>query len=238
MPGHTSHLMVIPSKISSQLWINSYSVRFDSKEMLLEFLNADVLQYCFMGWQNCHIMLITVDRKILRRRKIEQIIDSYRKYCSKLSWIMNVFHVVRVLALNLSASVTISNCSVRYWYMYMHIYMHIYEKGILIGVFISIYQITFIVILIRHSIPIAPRERTIYDEIQYERYKLRHVMRKPVFAICEQQRRRSFVVRCMDSIIPSVSISKNASMTALAGFCLTCTWSQTPKTGFPETWLK
>ena len=44
-----------------------------------------------------------------------------------------------------------------------------------------------------------------------------HVMRKPVYAICEQQKRRSawmrslisaFVVRCLDRIIPLVSISK------------------------------
>ena len=42
-------------------------------------------------------------------------------------------------------------------------------------------------------------------------------MRKPVYAICEQQKRRSawmrslisaFVVRCLDRIIPLVSISK------------------------------
>ena len=38
-----------------------------------------------------------------------------------------------------------------------------------------------------------------------------HVLRKPVYAICEQQRCRSvisaFVVHCLDSIIPLVSIS-------------------------------
>ena len=50
-----------------------------------------------------------------------------------------------------------------------------------------------------------------------------HVMRKPLFAICEQQRRRSacasaqslisaFVIRCLDSIIPLFSISKISSL--------------------------
>ena len=67
-------------------------------------------------------------------------------------------------------------------------------------------------------------------------------MRKPVYAICEQQRRRSactsaqsdqrFFVRCLDSIISLVSISeisslKLASVAAQAGLCLT--WSQMPK---------
>ena len=51
-----------------------------------------------------------------------------------------------------------------------------------------------------------------------------HVMRKPAFAICEQQRRRSacanslrslistFVIRCLDSIIPLVSIYEILSL--------------------------
>ena len=75
-------------------------------------------------------------------------------------------------------------------------------------------------------------------------------MRKPAFAICEQQRRRSacsstqsdhaFIVRCLDSIIPLVSISEIsrfylASVAAQAGLCLT--WSQTPKTDFLVTRL-
>ena len=76
-------------------------------------------------------------------------------------------------------------------------------------------------------------------------------MRKPVFAICEQQRRKSasasarslisgFVVHCLDSIIPLVFISGIsslylASVAAQAGLCLT--WSQTPKTGFLVTWF-
>ena len=50
----------------------------------------------------------------------------------------------------------------------------------------------------------------------------------------------TFVVRCLDSIIPLVSISAvsslhKASVAAQAGLCLT--WSQTPKTGFLMTWL-
>ena len=68
---------------------------------------------------------------------------------------------------------------------------------------------------------------------------LSHVLRKPDYAICEQQRRRS-IVRCLDSIKPLVSISEIfslylASMAAQTGLCLT--WSQIPKTGFLVTWL-
>ena len=64
-------------------------------------------------------------------------------------------------------------------------------------------------------------------------------MRKPVYAICEQQRRRlAFDVRCLDSIIPLVSISEIsrlylASAAEQAGLSLP--WSQTPKTGFLAT---
>ena len=74
-------------------------------------------------------------------------------------------------------------------------------------------------------------------------------MRKPVYAICEQQRHQpvhlrslitAFVVRCLDGMIPPVSISEIsslylASVAAQAGLCLT--WSQTPKTGFLVTRL-
>ena len=75
-------------------------------------------------------------------------------------------------------------------------------------------------------------------------------MRKPVYAICEQQGRRSvahprslisaIVVRCLDSTIPLVSISKIsslylASVAAQAG--LSQPWSQTPKTCFLATRL-
>ena len=63
-------------------------------------------------------------------------------------------------------------------------------------------------------------------------------MRKPVFAIREQQRRRSdqaFVIHCLDSIISVVSIRKISSLWLVsiakqAGLSLT--WSPTPKTGF------
>ena len=72
-----------------------------------------------------------------------------------------------------------------------------------------------------------------------------HIMTKPAFAICKQQRHRSactsaqsisaFVVRCLDRIIPLVSISEISSLylahlAAQAGLCLTS--SQTLKTGF------
>ena len=78
-----------------------------------------------------------------------------------------------------------------------------------------------------------------------------HIMTKPAFVICEQQRRRSACApaqsdqhlrfRCRDSIIPLVSIFEIsslylASLAAQAGLCLT--WSQTPKTGFLVTRLK
>ena len=72
-------------------------------------------------------------------------------------------------------------------------------------------------------------------------------MRKPVYVIREQQRRRLACasaqsdLRCVDSIIPLVFISAIsslylASMAAQAGLSLT--WSQTPKTGFLVTMFK
>ena len=78
--------------------------------------------------------------------------------------------------------------------------------------------------------------------------QLSHVMRKPVYAVCEQQRRRSacasaqsdqrLYFRCLDSMIPLVSTSEISSLhlvsvAAQAGLCLT--WSQTTKTGFLVT---
>ena len=50
----------------------------------------------------------------------------------------------------------------------------------------------------------------------------------------------TFVVRCLDSIIPLASISEIsnlylASVAEQAGLCLT--WSETPKTGFLVAWL-
>ena len=80
------------------------------------------------------------------------------------------------------------------------------------------------------------------------RAHMSHVMRKPVCAIFERQRRRSACSSvqsdlyhffcCLDSIIPLISISEIsslylASVAAQAGLCLT--WSQTPKTGFLVT---
>ena len=75
-------------------------------------------------------------------------------------------------------------------------------------------------------------------------------MRKPVFAIFEQQRRRSafasaqsdqrLCFRGLDSIKPLVSIAEISSLcltsvAAQAGLSLP--WSQTPKTGFLVTRL-
>ena len=76
-------------------------------------------------------------------------------------------------------------------------------------------------------------------------------MRKPVYAICEQQRRRSacvsvqsdqcLFVRCLDSIIiPLLDIDKISSLQLVsvadqAGLSLP--WSETRKTGFLMTGL-
>ena len=75
-------------------------------------------------------------------------------------------------------------------------------------------------------------------------------MRKPALTICEQQRRRSdcasaqsdqrLCFRCLDSIVPLVSISEIsrlylASVAEQAGMHLPR--SQTPKTGFLATRL-
>ena len=70
-------------------------------------------------------------------------------------------------------------------------------------------------------------------------------MRKPVHAICEQQRLRSAcasasVVRCLDSMIPLVLMSEISSLylaSAAEQAYLSLSWSQTPKTGFFVTWL-
>ena len=68
-------------------------------------------------------------------------------------------------------------------------------------------------------------------------YQLSHIMRKPAHLHILIS---DFVVRCQDSIIPLVSISKISSLyltsvAAQTGLCLT--WSQTPKTGFLVTRL-
>ena len=68
-------------------------------------------------------------------------------------------------------------------------------------------------------------------------------MRKPVHAICEQHPRSlisACVVRCLDSIILLVSISKFSSLYLVpvaAQTGLSLTWSETHKTGLPMTWL-
>ena len=75
-------------------------------------------------------------------------------------------------------------------------------------------------------------------------FDMSHIMRKPVYAICRQQRHSlisTFVVRCLDSTASLVSISEIsslylASVAVQAGLCLT--WSQTLKTGFLVTRLK
>ena len=81
-------------------------------------------------------------------------------------------------------------------------------------------------------------------------YELSHVMRKPVNAVCEHQRRSSawasaqsdqrICFPCLDSIIHLVSISEISSLYVAyvaeqAGLSLT--WSEIPKTGFLVTWL-
>ena len=78
-----------------------------------------------------------------------------------------------------------------------------------------------------------------------------HIMRKPVLPYANNKSAdqpahpcsliSAFVVRCLDSIIPSVSISKISSfylvpVTGQTGLSLT--WSKTPKTGFLVTRLK
>ena len=76
-------------------------------------------------------------------------------------------------------------------------------------------------------------------------------MRKPVLAICEQQRCRSactstqsdqhFVVRYLDSIIHILAKSKISRLqlvSAAAHAGLSMTWSEIPKTGFLMMWLK
>ena len=75
-------------------------------------------------------------------------------------------------------------------------------------------------------------------------------MRKPVYAKCKQQRCRSacasaqsdqhLCFRCLDSIIPLVSISEIPSLclaSVAAQACLSLTRSKTPKTGFLVTRL-
>ena len=74
---------------------------------------------------------------------------------------------------------------------------------------------------------------------------LSHVMRKPVYAICKHQRRRSaftsaqydqgFVIRCLDSIIPLLGIAKISRpelISVAEQTSLGLNWSETQKTDF------
>ena len=87
-----------------------------------------------------------------------------------------------------------------------------------------------------HYVPQVPR---------YRRTHMSHIMRKPVYSICEKQRCRSactsaqsdqhLCFRCLDSIIPLVSITEIsslylASVAAQAGLSLP--GSKIPKTDF------
>ena len=75
-------------------------------------------------------------------------------------------------------------------------------------------------------------------------------MRNPIYAICEQQRRRSacasaqsdhaFVVRCLNSRIPLLAIAEISRLQLVSvaeQVGLSLSWSQTPKTGFHVMWL-
>ena len=81
-------------------------------------------------------------------------------------------------------------------------------------------------------------------------YNLSHVMKKPVYAVCVKKAAdqpahprsliSAFVVRCLNSMIPLISVSEIASLylasvAAQASLCLT--WSQIPKTDFLVTRL-
>ena len=68
-------------------------------------------------------------------------------------------------------------------------------------------------------------------------------MRKPVYAVCEQQRRRSACTStqsdqhlCCSLLISKISSLYLASVAAQASLCLT--WWETPKTGFLMMMLK
>ena len=81
-------------------------------------------------------------------------------------------------------------------------------------------------------------------KLVFNYHQMSHAMRKPVYAICEQQRRRlacaspqsvqHFVVHCLDSVIP-VLVIVEISSAEQAGLSLN--WLQMPKTGFLMTWL-
>ena len=78
-------------------------------------------------------------------------------------------------------------------------------------------------------------------------YDLSHVIRIPVYVICKQQSANqpansrslisTIVFRCLDSILPLVSLSENLSLYIAAQASLCLTWSETPKTCFLVTRL-
>ena len=82
----------------------------------------------------------------------------------------------------------------------------------------------------------------IHTYISQVHHIMSHVLRKSVFVICEQQRRRSACAdRCLDSIITLVSICENSSLylaSMASQASLSLPWSQTSKTGFPTTRLQ
>ena len=89
-------------------------------------------------------------------------------------------------------------------------------------------------------------DTSVFDEFHY----LSHIMRRSVYAICKQQKRRSacasaqsdqrLCFRCLDSIIPLNSIHEISSF-YLASVAeqadLSLTWSKPRKTGFLMTRL-
>ena len=87
-------------------------------------------------------------------------------------------------------------------------------------------------------------------EIYLKVLHVSHFVRKLVFAICEQQMRRSacasaqsdrrLCFRCLYSIISILAISKISRLQLVSvaeQTGLSLTWSQTPKTGIFKTWL-
>ena len=83
------------------------------------------------------------------------------------------------------------------------------------------------------------------NQYTYTYYHMSHIMRKHVYALCDQQRHpRSlisvFVVRCLDSTIQVLAISKVSILwlsSEAEQASLSLSWSQIPKTGFSTTKL-
>ena len=98
--------------------------------------------------------------------------------------------------------------------------------------------------------PVSPNIYDCNDNNKIHVLKMSHVMRKPAFAICEQQSCRFhcvdhlrslnsvFVVRFLDT---STCYSWNFKIPASLISCVgrfESNWSQTPKTGFLVMWLR